>query len=61
MWPTVRGMVRKLRAFLTDDSGATAIEYCIIATGIALGIIPALHGVGLILNTTFSSLLAQMK
>lgn len=54
-------MVRKLRAFLTDDSGATAIEYCIIATGIALGIIPALHGVGLILNTTFSSLLAQMK
>jgi Flp pilus assembly pilin Flp len=34
-------MLRKLIAFLKDESAATAIEYGLIATGIALAIIPA--------------------
>jgi pilus assembly protein Flp/PilA len=43
------------RRFLRDDSGATAIEYGLIASGIALAIIVAVQLVGTNLNTTFDS------
>jgi len=49
-------MLRKAREFLADDSGATAIEYCLIAAVIAVAIISAVKGVGTKLNTTFSSI-----
>jgi pilus assembly protein Flp/PilA len=44
-----------VRRFLQDDSGATAIEYGLIASGIALAIIVAVQLVGTNLNTTFNS------
>jgi pilus assembly protein Flp/PilA len=54
-------MVRKLRAFLTDESGATAIEYAIIAGGIATAIIATVYSIGPKLNSTFSSVSTQLK
>jgi pilus assembly protein Flp/PilA len=42
--------------FLSDQSGATAIEYCLIACGIALAIITAVQGIGPQLNTKFTSI-----
>jgi pilus assembly protein Flp/PilA len=41
--------------FLADKSGATAIEYGLIAAGIAVAIIVAVTGLGTGLNTTFTS------
>ena len=41
--------------FLTDESGATAIEYGLIAAGIAVAIIAVVQGVGSKLNSTFTS------
>jgi pilus assembly protein Flp/PilA len=41
--------------FLSDESGATAIEYGLIAAGIAVVIIAAVQLVGSNLNTTFGS------
>jgi pilus assembly protein Flp/PilA len=41
--------------FLKDDSGATAIEYGLIAAGIAVAIIAAVNGLGTNLNATFTS------
>jgi pilus assembly protein Flp/PilA len=41
--------------FLKDQSGATAIEYGLIAAGIAVVIIGAVNAVGTALKTTFSS------
>ena len=41
--------------FLRDQSGATAIEYCLIAVGIAIVIIAAVNGIGSSLNTGFTS------
>ena len=41
--------------FIRDESGATAIEYGLIATLIALAIIVAVGAVGTSLNTTFSN------
>lgn len=49
--------------FVRDESGATAIEYGLIAAGIAVVIIGAVNALGSQLNTTFtgvkSSLAAQ--
>ena len=51
----------KLLAFLNDDSGATAIEYCLIASGIALVIIASANAVGSSLNATFGTVSTQLK
>jgi pilus assembly protein Flp/PilA len=54
-------MRRGLAAFLSDESGATAIEYGLIATGIALAIIPVITGVGTHLKSTFQTLSTALK
>ena len=41
--------------FLKDNSGATAIEYELIAAGISIAIIAVVQTVGTSLNTTFTS------
>jgi pilus assembly protein Flp/PilA len=41
--------------FFRDESGATAIEYGLIAAGIAVAIIVAVASVGTSLNATFTS------
>ena len=42
-------------SFRRNESGATAIEYGLIAAGIAVAIIAAVNAVGTALNTTFTS------
>lgn len=44
------------KRFAKDESGATAIEYGLIAVGIAIAIIVAVKQVGSQLNTTFGSI-----
>jgi pilus assembly protein Flp/PilA len=41
--------------FVQDESGATAIEYGLIAAGISVAIIAVLQGLGTRLNTTFTT------
>jgi pilus assembly protein Flp/PilA len=50
-----------VKAFLKDESAATAIEYGLIATGIALAIIPVVTGLGAKLKTTFSTISTALK
>jgi pilus assembly protein Flp/PilA len=47
--------------FVKDDSGATAIEYGLIAAGIAVAIIVVVNGLGTKLNTTFGSISSQLN
>lgn len=47
--------------FLRDESGATAIEYGLIAAGIAIAIITAVQGVGTKLSTNFDSISTSLK
>ena len=54
-------MQKKLFAFLKDDSGATAIEYGLIAAGIAIAIITVVKGLGTNLKNTFSSVSAALQ
>ena len=49
-------MKRTLLNFLSDESGATAIEYGLIAAGIALAIIAVVNGLGTNLNDKFTSI-----
>jgi len=50
-----------LARFVKDESGATAIEYGLIAAGIALAIIAAVNGLGTALNARFGSVSSQLK
>ena len=47
--------------FVNDESGATAIEYGLIAAGISVAIIAVVNGLGTKLNMTFSSISTQLK
>jgi pilus assembly protein Flp/PilA len=47
--------------FLKDQSGATAIEYGLIAAGISVAIIAVVTGLGTQLNTTFTSVSSALK
>ena len=47
--------------FFKDESGATAIEYGLIAAGIAVAIITDVRGVGTQLSGTFNSISTSLK
>ena len=51
----------KLMRFVRDVSGATAIEYGLIAAGISVAIILAVNTLGTKLNATFTSVTTQLK
>ena len=50
-----------IRRFINDESGATAIEYGLIAAGISLAIIAVINGIGTKLNTKFVSINNSLK
>jgi len=54
-------MIEALRRFAADESGATAIEYGLIASGIALAIITVVQGVGTKINSTFTNVKNALK
>jgi pilus assembly protein Flp/PilA len=47
--------------FVKDQSGATAIEYGLIAAGISVAIIAVVNGLGTKLNATFTNISTQLK
>jgi pilus assembly protein Flp/PilA len=54
-------MRKLISRFLHDESGATAIEYCLIAVGISIVILAAVNGIGTTLNTNFTSINSSLK
>jgi pilus assembly protein Flp/PilA len=50
-----------LRSFARDEQAATAIEYGLLAAGIAVAIIAVVQGVGTNLNTTFTAVQGALK
>ena len=54
-------MRKLISRFWADQSGATAIEYCLIAAGISIVIVVAVNGMGTTLNTKFTSVNASIK
>ena len=54
-------MKNLIARFVKDESGATAIEYGLIAAGISLAIIAVVNGLGSNLNTKFNSINTLLK
>jgi pilus assembly protein Flp/PilA len=54
-------MRRKLRAFLADESGATSIEYIVVASGVALAIVTVVIRLGTSVKTMFTAVTTAMK
>jgi pilus assembly protein Flp/PilA len=54
-------MKNLIARFVKDESGATAIEYGLIAAGISVAIIAVVNGLGTKLSDTFSSVTNNMK
>jgi pilus assembly protein Flp/PilA len=54
-------IMKTLARFVKDESGATAIEYGLIAACISVAIIAVVQGVGTKLNSTFTSVEQALK
>jgi pilus assembly protein Flp/PilA len=54
-------MRRIIVEFINDQTGATAIEYGLIAAGISIAIIVAVNGLGTTLNSTFGNVNSQLR
>jgi pilus assembly protein Flp/PilA len=54
-------MKNLIARFVKDQSGATAIEYGLIAAGISLAIIAVVNGLGTNLNAKFTSINTALK
>jgi len=54
-------MKKLITRFVKDESGATAIEYGLIAAGISLAIIAAVNGLGTNLNSKFTDINSSLK
>lgn len=57
----IRAAIDHLRRFAADTRGATAIEYAIIAGGIAVAIVAAVTRLGSSTNTLFSNVSTLLK
>jgi pilus assembly protein Flp/PilA len=54
-------MKNLMSSFLRNESGATAIEYGLIAAGISVAIITVVGTLGTSLNTVFTSIATALK
>lgn len=54
-------MRRLFSKFLSDQSGTTAIEYCLIAFGLSIAIISAVNGLGTTVNAKFTAVNTSLK
>jgi pilus assembly protein Flp/PilA len=54
-------MKNLVKRFANDESGATAIEYGLIAAGISVAIIAVVQGLGTNLKTTLGSVQTALK
>ena len=54
-------MINLVKRFVQDESGATAVEYGLVAAGISVAIIAVTQGLGSKLNTTFTSVQSAFK
>ncbi|MFC3692996.1 Flp family type IVb pilin [Chenggangzhangella methanolivorans] len=53
--------MKAVRRFMHDQSGATAIEYGLIAVGISIAIITVVRGIGTSLNSSFTKINSNLR
>lgn len=58
---TTETSIKTLVRFVKDESAATAIEYCLIASLISIVILVAVNGIGTTLNATYTTVSTALK
>ena len=54
-------MRHSIKRFFSDESGATAIEYAMIAAGISIAIVTVVNGIGTAVSTRFANVSTALK
>ena len=54
-------MIKSFKKFVANESGATAIEYALIAAGIALAIVTAVSNLGTAVNSKYAAVSTALK
>ena len=50
----------KVKTFILDEEGASAVEYGLLVAGIAVAVMAAIYGIGSALNTKYSQVQTQL-
>jgi pilus assembly protein Flp/PilA len=57
----MKDLFSKIRMFILDEEGASAVEYGLLVAGIAVAVMAAIYGIGSSLNTTYSQVQTQIS
>ena len=56
----MKNLFTKVRTFVLDEEGASAVEYGLLVAGIAVAVMAAIYGIGTVLNTNYSQVQTQL-
>jgi pilus assembly protein Flp/PilA len=56
----MKDLFARVKTFLVDEEGASAVEYGLLVAGIAVAVMAAIYGIGTALNTTYSQVQTQI-
>jgi pilus assembly protein Flp/PilA len=56
----MKDLFTKIRTFILDEEGASAVEYGLLVAGIAVAVMAAIYGIGTVLNTNYSQVQTQL-
>ena len=56
----MKDLFTKVRTFILDEEGASAVEYGLLVAGIAVAVMAAIYGIGTVLNTNYSQVQTQL-
>ena len=56
----MKTLMNQIKAFITEEDGASAVEYGLLVAGIAVAVMAAIYAIGTNLNTKFTSVSTQL-
>ncbi len=56
----MKDLFARVKTFLLDESGASAVEYGLLVAGIAVAVMAAIYGIGTVLNTQYTQVQTQL-
>ena len=56
----MKDLFTKVRNFVLDEEGASAVEYGLLVAGIAVAVMGAIYGIGTVLNTNYTQVQTQL-
>ena len=56
----MKNLFAKVRTFVLDEEGASAVDYGLLVAGIAVAVMAAIYGIGTVLNTNYSQVQTQL-